>query len=555
MIRQRIVQSLPLFRADARRALLEVSSLQCGALATWPLIDHMLRPLFLNSTPLFFLCLTFGSVLFLAFRWRLRPVGRTRWQQLLIELAVGGVLLCESIIISTVTLFLSIYCAPYAFIQFHSLKETGSPTFYSIVFNSIFYALSISSVAFFFLLRVLILVWRSWDRLRREHLHWALTHAHLLVVVMVAAIISCLLMTLAIWSGSGENRHELIPLLILPGMIFLTVISLAFVLPPSALFSYLFARHTTRRIEKLAAATSALRSGNYEVRVRVEGEDEIARLQADFNAMAIELERARHELRTERDAVSTLLNARRELIASVSHELRTPVATVRSYLESTLNNWQEVPPATLQQDLSIMEQQTIRLQVLINDLFTLSRVEVKHLELRCAPTNIELLIRRVAETTAPIAWRGSRVEIVADIEAATQEAFPEAMVDEHRLEQVLQNLLHNGIRHTPPGGIIVLSASATAQEILLQVKDTGEGIAADELPRIWERFYRTQQARQQPASGSGLGLALVKELTEAMGGSVSVSSIQGQGTCFSIRVPQALITNQPTRPLMPYHLP
>ena len=100
----------------------------------------------------------------------------------------------------------------------------------------------------------------------------------------------------------------------------------------------------------------------------MDGQDEIARLQADFNAMAIELERAMHELKTERDNVATLLHARRELIANVSHELRTPVATVRSYMESALLNWEDQPPPTLKQDMQVMEQQTIRLQSLINDL-------------------------------------------------------------------------------------------------------------------------------------------------------------------------------------------
>ncbi len=322
------------------------------------------------------------------------------------------------------------------------------------------------------------------------------------------------------------------------GVLVTTAIAIVCVLPPSALFSFFFTRSLTRRIERLTNATSALRSGDYSVRVAVDGQDEIARLQADFNAMAIELERAMHELKTERDNVATLLDARRELIANVSHELRTPVATVRSYMESALLNWEDQPPPTLKQDIQIMEQQTIRLQSLINDLFTLARAEVGRLEMRCEPTNIELLVKRVTETISPVAWRSSRVEILAEF-SLVEPPFPQALVDANRLEQILHNLIHNGIRHTPPGGIIVVSVSAEPQKIVLQVKDTGEGIAPEELPRIWERFYRSESSRA--GSGTGLGLAIVKELTEAMGGTVQAESVLGQGSCFTIALPRVVV--------------
>ncbi len=173
---------------------------------------------------------------------------------------------------------------------------------------------------------------------------------------------------------------ESLILSLLVGLTILTGMALALVLPPSALFSYLFARRIIQRIEMLVSATSALRKGNYSTRVPVSGEDEIARLQANFNAMAADLEHTMRELQEERDAVATLLKARRELIASVSHELRTPIATLRGYLESTRTHWSDTPPPTLRQDLQIMEQETMRLQALIDDLFTLARAEVRKRE-------------------------------------------------------------------------------------------------------------------------------------------------------------------------------
>ncbi len=383
----------------------------------------------------------------------------------------------------------------------------------------------------FFSMRLGLGLIRYWNRLRRTRIRWALTHAHLLVALLGAGLISALVILVDIATRPGGGTFlQLLPILFF--LLLLTCIGLAIVMPPSAIFSYFFARRLTRRIETLAKATSALRAGNYNVRLQVQGEDEIAHLQADFNAMAGSMQRAMSDLQAERDNVATLLKARRELIASVSHELRTPVATLRGYLESTRAHWEETPPPTLRHDLEIMEQETIRLQALINDLFTLARAEVGRLEMRCEPSDIGAVARRVAETTAPLAWQSGRVEVIAD--AAPD--IPLAMVDVARLEQVLQNLVHNATRHTPPGGIVAITTQPAADAVILQVKDTGEGIAACELPYIWERFYRTERARENPSSGTGLGLALVKELTEAMGGSVGVESTPGEGSCFTIRL-------------------
>lgn len=380
--------------------------------------------------------------------------------------------------------------------------------------------------------RVAVRLWLFWNQLRRTRLRWALTHAHLLLVVCAAALMGVLQLIIR----SSDPRY--LPFAALHTLVFLaffTMVALLVVLTPSALFSYLFARPTTRRLETLAAATSTLRAGDYSVRVPIAGEDEVAQLQTNFNAMAADLERAVRELKAERDTVARLLQARRELVASVSHELRTPVATLRSYLESTNTHWDGAPPLTLQHDLRVMEHETIHLQALIDDLFTLSRAEIGRLALRCEPTDVALVARHVAETMAPLAWQASRVEVVAD---AVGEA-PLALVDAGRVEQVVQNLLHNAVRHTPPGGIVAVDVSAERAAVLLQVKDTGEGIAPADLPRIWDRFYRTESARSRPGSGTGLGLALVKELAEAMGGTVTVESVVGQGSCFTIRLPRA----------------
>lgn len=388
----------------------------------------------------------------------------------------------------------------------------------------------------FLAMRLGVRLWAYCDRLRRTRLRWALTYAQVIVVATAAFSLSFVVLILIVANARNFSFGPLFAILLL-FCLFVSIMIAFVILPPFALFSHLFIRPTTRRIEQLAAATSVLRAGNYQVRVPVEGEDELARLQADFNAMASHLERTMRELQQERDTVAALFQERRDLIANVSHDLRTPVTTVRGYLESTLSNWNGHPPQTLQKDLQVMQQQTIRLQSLIDDLFTLARVEVDRLEMRCLPTNVEALTRRVVETIAPLAWQGSRVEVHMEVAAQV----PLALVDASRLEQVLQNLLHNGVRHTPPGGIVVAVVDAEPDMVTIQVKDTGEGIASAELERIWERFYRTECSRtKQPHNGAGLGLAIVKELTEAMGGNVGVTSTTGEGACFTVRVPRAV---------------
>ena len=219
----------------------------------------------------------------------------------------------------------------------------------------------------------------------------------------------------------------------------------------------------------------------------------------------------------------------RELEAS---GYRTPMATLRGYLETTLTHWDDRSQPALHHDLQVMENEVIHLQGLVEDLFALSRAEVGKLTLRCEPTDVGILVQRIVETAAPLVWRASRIEVVAEVPCG----LPSVLVDGNRLEQVLQNLLHNAVRHTSPGGIVAVVVMAEPEVVVLQVKDTGEGIAPGDLPHIWERFYQTESARI--GSGTGLGLALVKEWVEAMGGTVSAESVVGEGSCFSIRLPR-----------------
>jgi signal transduction histidine kinase len=392
--------------------------------------------------------------------------------------------------------------------------------------------------------RVGLRTWRFWNQLRRTQFAWALTHAMLVTVALVWLLFAAVILL--------QLRQDTLSLIgaMIGAMVLIMAGTMTVLLPFFALFSYIFARQITRRIDRLAAATGAIRQGRYATRVEVAGEDEIARLQADFNAMAGDLEQTLRELQTERDRVAKLMQAQRQLVASVSHELRTPVATIRSYLEAALRPLEAAPadtpqalaapgplssdPATLLADLAMMQREVARLQALIDDLFTLSRAETHSLTIRRAATDIGQLTRQIVATVAPVAWQRSRVEVVAD----TPPDLPYALIDGARWEQILHNLLHNAIRHTPPGGIVAVTARAEPSELCFALRDTGSGIAAEDLPHIFERFYRGADA---PAAdeGSGLGLALVKELLEAMDGSIAASSAAGSGTCFTLYVPYA----------------
>jgi signal transduction histidine kinase len=302
-----------------------------------------------------------------------------------------------------------------------------------------------------------------------------------------------------------------------------------FALASSSFVAYLLSRRLVARLERLGRAAESLAAGDLTCRVEEGPADEVGQLARRFNHMAADFERTLHELEAERDRVAGLLKARRQLIAGVSHELRTPVATVRGYLESALRRG----TAALS-DLETMERELRRLEQQIEDLFTLSRAEVGRLELRLGPTDVGAVVRRLVDTTAPLAWGQRRVQVLAEVAPD----LPLARADAVRLEQVVSNLLGNAVRYTAPGGLVAAAVCAEPEAVRLEVRDTGEGIAPDDLPRVFERFYRGPSADAERRDGAGLGLALVKELAEAMGGSVEASSAPGEGSCFTVRLPR-----------------
>ncbi len=500
----------PLFAATPRRALIETSLLLVCIMA----VGSSLSIHDINA----FLTLDIICILFYIFRLRLaHPL---RWRTTLKD-SLGVVAISLLLCVCETLELLWLQNSGY----FPSIFDRDLALLYTLV--------PITNLIAYACFRLVIRVWSLWNRIRRRHLLWALTHSHIMLIVLVTGAIMLLVDVASIFASSSGGFT---PLLILPLTLLLLIpasIALVIIVPPFTLFSYFVIRRTTDRLKALMAATSVLRSGDYSVRVEVTGEDEVAQLQSDFNDMAINLERTMRALQDERDRVARLLQERRELIANVSHELRTPVATMRGYLETTLMHWDELPPPTLQQDMQVMENEVIHLQGRVDDLFMLSRADVGALTLQCEPTDIALLINDIVKARAPLAWRASRIELAANIDCA----LPRAIVDARRLEQAIQNLLHNGLRHTSPGGIVAIDATDDGASIKIQVKDTGEGIQPAALEHIWERYYQVERSRSYGV-GAGLGLALVKEWIEQMGGRVAVDSVLGQGSCFTLWLPK-----------------
>lgn len=458
---------------------------------------------------------------------------------------------------------------------------SGLPGAFDSAFHGALFLAGVSALAAavaYPLARGAVLTWLVWDRLRRTRLFWALAQAQLAAALLLAVGVA------AAWTAAdlAAGRYHFGPPFgpeavpaeagpaafvlawvttrLLPAATALLVLSLAasvVVLPPAAAISYLALRGTTRRLEGLAAAAEALRAEvsrrrTPAARVAVGGEDEVAQLEVTFNAMTDALARTLRDLAAERDRVAGLLEARRQLVADVSHELRTPVATVRGYLESALRrgasgleSGTDLPaaaqpdaplrplPPELRADLATVEREVGRLERLIEDLFTLARAEVGRLELRLEPTDVGAGVGRLVATAAPLAWRQRRVEVLAEVAPD----LPPARVDARRLDQVVSNLLGNAVRHTPPGGLVAAVVAAEPAAVRIEVRDTGAGIAPEELPRVFDRFYRG--AGGDGTTGAGLGLALAKELAEAMGGSVEAKSVPGEGSCFTVRLPRA----------------
>lgn len=224
-----------------------------------------------------------------------------------------------------------------------------------------------------------------------------------------------------------------------------------------------------------------------------------------------------------------LETVRQDFVSNISHELRTPLASLKALTETLQEGALDDPPAA-RAFLGRMETEVDALTQMVEELLELTRIESGQTPLRLAPTLPESLLRAAMKR---LGVQAERAGLILEIDC--HENLPPVLVDERRLEQVLVNLLHNAIKFSPNGGVIQLSAHQVGDKIAFQVADNGAGIPAEELPRIFERFYKTDRARA--GGGTGLGLAIARHLVEAHGGKIWAESVEGKGSKFIFTIP------------------
>lgn len=290
----------------------------------------------------------------------------------------------------------------------------------------------------------------------------------------------------------------------------LTAIALSIVL------SLLISRTLTAPLSKLAEAARQFAVRHWNVRAPVQGTDEIAEVAREFNAMADDIQRA-----------ETL---RRNLMADIAHELRTPLTVLQGNLRAMLDGVYPLKRA----EIATLYDETRLLSRLVDDLRELALVEAGQLHLELRPTDLGPILESTATSFAPVAeMQGVQLDVQTN-------PLPLVQADADRLAQVLRNLISNALRHTPQGGKVRLTAEMMHDQVRVRVIDTGEGIAPEDLPYVFERFYRGDKSRARTSGGTGLGLAIAKAWVEAMGGQIGITSEVGHGAQVWFTLPRAV---------------
>ncbi|MFN9895664.1 MAG: ATP-binding protein [Acidobacteriota bacterium] len=307
--------------------------------------------------------------------------------------------------------------------------------------------------------------------------------------------------------------------------------ALAFV--PAILLAALFARWVSRRLGLIIEYSAELAKGNFQARLATPGRDELGLLERKLNETGQTLEGMFQELEREHAELEKLERVRKDFVINVSHELRTPLASIQGYTETLLDGAIHEPEHNVR-FLGIIRQNAERLANLTADLLTLSRVELKQQKFQFASYLVDELVQSTVDSMLPLARRKN-----ITIAFSRCPARPEAFCDAEAVNQVLTNLVDNALKYTPENGTIQLGVRQLSSQPFVEVyvKDSGIGIPQEDLPRLFERFYRVDKARSRELGGTGLGLAIVKHLVRAQGGEVRVTSVVGQGSEFSFTLP------------------
>jgi len=273
----------------------------------------------------------------------------------------------------------------------------------------------------------------------------------------------------------------------------------------------LLARTIARSLGRVGDSAQRLAAGDLTARAPSGGTAEVARLADSFNAMAASIEQ--------------IFDARRELVAWASHDLRTPLASMQAMLEAIEDGLVEP-----EQYLPLLRQQVQTLSTLVDDLFELARIDAGVLRLELEQTEVATLVESALRLVRPEAdARG------VDLASHVADGLTAAPLAPDKIERVLSNLLTNAVRHTPPDGSVAVHVERRADDVLVRVEDTGEGLPADAPARMFERFWRADPARS--GGGTGLGLAIARGLVEAHGGRIWAENRPQGGACVSFTLP------------------
>lgn len=277
--------------------------------------------------------------------------------------------------------------------------------------------------------------------------------------------------------------------------------------------SYFLSGNITRPLRQLSQAAEKIRQGELKQEVPVETGDEVGQLASVFNQMSAEL--AANE------------SNRQELLANIAHELKTPLAVLQGHLESMLDGVEQPEP----DKLFSMQEEVMRLTRLVGDLRDLSLAQVHQLELHLQPVELGEKTERAAEMLEPL-LEEKKLHFVKDLAPD----LPVRQLDPDRMNQVLYNLITNAIRYTTPGTAILLKTEGAGEKVRLTIADEGPGIPPEDLPHVFEQFYRGDKSRNRASGGSGIGLSLAKSFVEAQGGHIEARNRPQGGAEFVVEI-------------------
>ena len=318
---------------------------------------------------------------------------------------------------------------------------------------------------------------------------------------------------------AGPIRQSYLYPILLSGLLVLFV--------SSALIAFALSTLFTRRLRAMQLVVQSFQGGDRTRRVASAGSDEITALGQSFNSMADTIDA--NISRLERADLM-----RRELVANVSHDLRSPLASISGYLETILIKNESLSAQDRQKYLEIGLRNTQKLSKLVDDLFELSKLDAMQIEPELVEFSLAELVHDIVLQYEP---QAQEAQVQLEIDAPGRIATVHA--DIALVDRVISNLVENAIKHTPAGGKVrIVPSNENASWVSVKVIDTGNGIPADDLPYIFERFYKVDKSRGDDARGTGLGLAIAKKIIELHGGTLSVMSAANVGTTFSFQLPR-----------------